>query len=108
LTDDELDAAVAYMNFLFSNESSRVYPTYYNLPLPREDADPVDSTVNPNVQSMLDTSSAGGTFTITDQAFPTEVADVLFNYQDAIANGESTPAEAATGIQKAIEDYKAK
>jgi raffinose/stachyose/melibiose transport system substrate-binding protein len=57
---------------------------------------------------MLDTSSAGGTFTITDQAFPTEVADVLFNYQDAIANGESTPAEAATGIQKAIEDYKAK
>ena len=49
-----------------------------------------------------------GTFTITDQAFPTEVADVLFNYQDAIANGESKPADAAKAIQEAIESYQAK
>lgn len=108
LTDDELEAAVAYTNFLFSNESAKAYPTYYNLPLPRTDADPVDPTVNPNVQNMLDYSSENGTFTITDQAFPTEVADVLFNYQDAIANGESTPEEAAPAIQKAIEAYQAK
>lgn len=108
LSDDELEAAVAYTNFLFSNESAKAYPTYYNLPLPRTDADPVDAAVNPNVQNMLDTSSEGGTFTITDQAFPTEVADVLFNYQDAIANGESTPDEAAPAIQAAIEAYQAK
>lgn len=108
LSDDELEAAIAYTNFLFSNESARVYPTYYNLPLPRTDADPVDASVNPNVQNMLDTSSENGTFTITDQAFPTEVADVLFNNQDAIANGETTPADAAAAIQKAIESYQSK
>lgn len=108
LSDDELKAAVAYTNFLFSNEAASAYPTFYNLPLPRQDADPVDAKVNPNVQSMLDTSSENGTFTITDQAFPTEVADVLFNYQDAIANGESMPAEAAPAIQKAIEAYQKK
>lgn len=108
LSDDELEAAVAYTNFLFSNESAKAYPTYYNLPLPRTDADPVDKAVNPNVQDMLDTSSENGTFTITDQAFPTEVADVLFNYQDAIANGESEPADAAKAIQEAIEAYQSK
>ncbi|MCI9123913.1 MAG: extracellular solute-binding protein [Eubacterium sp.] len=108
LTDDELEAAIAYTNFLFSNEAARVYPTYYNLPLPRTDADPVDAKVNPNVQNMIDTSSEGGTFTITDQAFPTEVADVLFNYQDAIANNEHTPEEAAKAIQEAIEAYQNK
>lgn len=108
LSDDELEAAIAYTNFLFSNESARVYPTYYNLPLPRTDADPVDASVNPNVQELLDTSSENGTFTITDQAFPTEVADVLFNNQDAIANGETTPKDAAAAIQKAIEAYQSK
>ena len=108
LSDEELEAAIAYTNFLFSNEAAKIYPTYYNLPLPRTDADPVDPAVNPNVQDMLDTSSENGTFTITDQAFPTEVADVLFNNQDAIANGETTPEKAAAAIQKAIESYQSK
>lgn len=108
LSDEELEAAIAYTNFLFSNEAAKAYPTYYNLPLPRTDSDPVNTAVNPNVQDMLDTSSENGTFTITDQAFPTEVADVLFNNQDAIANGETTPADAAAAIQKAIESYQSK
>ena len=60
------------------------------------------------MQNMIDTSSERGTFTITDQAFPSEVADVLFNYQDAIANSEKTPEEAAKAIQQAIEDYQNK
>ena len=108
LSDEELEAAIAYTEFLFSNEAAKIYPTYYNLPLPRTNADPVDPAVNPNVQDMLDTSSENGTFTITDQAFPTEVADVLFNNQDAIANGETTPEKAAAAIQKAIESYQSK
>lgn len=107
LTEEELEVAIAYTNYLFSNEAASIYPTYYNLPLPILDADPVDEETNPNVQDMLDYSNESGTFTITDQAFPTEVADVLFNYQDAIANGEATPEEAAAGIQEAIESYLA-
>ena len=108
LTDDELNAAMAFMHYLYSNEASAEYPTYYNLPLPYSSADAVDATVNPNVQNMLDTASENGTFTITDQAFPSEVADVLFSYQDAIASGQSTPDEAATAIEAAIESYKSK
>lgn len=108
LTDDELNAAMAYMHYLYSNEAAAVYPTYYNLPLPYTNADPVDASVNPNVQNMLDTASEKGTFTITDQAFPTEIADVLFNYQDAIANGQSSPEDAAKAIQDAIDAYKSK
>jgi len=108
LTEDELNAAIAYTQFLFSNEAAKEYPTFYNLPLPYVDADPVDPSVNPHVQDMLDNASQNGTFTITDQAFPQEVADVLFNYQDAIANNEANPADAGKAIQAAIESYKNK
>lgn len=108
LSDDELEAAILYTNYLYSNECASVFPTIYNLPLARLDADPVDPEQNPNVQSMLDNSSENGTFTITDQAFPSEVADVLFNCQDAIANGEMEPAEAGPKIQAAIDSYLSK
>ena len=37
-----------------------------------------------------------------------EIADVLFNYQDAIANGQSSPEDAAKAIQDAIDAYKSK
>jgi raffinose/stachyose/melibiose transport system substrate-binding protein len=57
---------------------------------------------------MTGMAEANGTFTITDQAFPTEIADALFNVQDAIANGEMQPAEGAAKIQAAIEAYQSK
>ena len=62
----------------------------------------------PNVPVLLETSEKNGIFTITDQAFPTEVADVLFNAQDAIANGQMTPEDGAKSIQEAIEAYNNK
>ena len=107
LTDDELDAAMLFTQYWFSNEVARVYSADFNLPLPYTYADPVNEDDNPHVQEMLDYSSENGTFTITDQAFPTQVADVLFSYQDAIANGEATPEEAAPAIQAAIDEYLA-
>ena len=57
---------------------------------------------------MMDMSKENGVFLITDQAFPPEVADVLFNAQDALANKQMTPQEAAANIQAAIESYKNK
>ena len=57
---------------------------------------------------MIETSNTNGTFTITDQAFPTEVADVLFNCQDAVATGDMNPDEPGALIQAAIEAYLAK
>ncbi len=107
LSDDELEAAMLYTEFMNSPEAADLYPDDYNLPLPTLDAEMPDASTNPNVESMLDYSSEHGTFTITDQAFPSEVADVLFNCQDAISEGSMTPEEAAPQIQDAIEAYKA-
>ena len=106
LSDEELDACVKFMDYYYSDDSVDQYGEYYNLPLPTQGKKaPADQV---NVDGMLETSNTNGTFTITDQAFPTEVADVLFNAQDAVANDEMTPEEAASNIQKAIEEYQAK
>lgn len=106
LSEEELDAAVKFMEYYYSAENVEQYGAYYNLPLPKEgEKAPADQL---NVDSMIETSNTNGTFTITDQAFPTEVADALFNAQDAIATGEMTPEEGAANIQAAIEAYQAK
>lgn len=106
LSEEELDACVKFIDYYYSQENIDAYGQYYNLPLPKDGAKaPADQV---NVDGMIETSNTNGTFTITDQAFPTEVADVLFNAQDAIANGEMTPEEGAANIQAAIEAYQAK
>lgn len=106
LTDAELDACIRFMDFYYNEENSSTYAEYYNLPLPLVGAPMPEG--QPNVTEMLETSNQNGTFTITDQAFPTEVADVLFNVQDAIANGQMTPEDGAKNIQEAIEAYQNK
>lgn len=106
LSDAELAACVEYMDYLYSEEATAQYGQYYNLPLPRNDASMPEG--QPNVPEMIENSGKGGTFTITDQAFPTEVADVLFAAQDAIYGGTMTPEQAAEDVQAAIEAYLAK
>lgn len=106
LTDEELDAAVKFMDYYYSSENVDKYGEYYNLPLPKEGEKAPEDQIN--VDGMIEMSNTNGTFTITDQAFPTEVADVLFNAQDAIANNQMTPEEGAANIQAAIEAYQAK
>lgn len=106
LTEEELDACVKFMDLYHSDEMVDEFGQYYNLPLPMEGKKaPADQI---NVDGMFEMANTNGTFTITDQAFPTEVADVLFNAQDAIANGQMTPEEGAANIQAAIEAYQAK
>ena len=106
LSDEELDACVKFMDYYYSEENVANYGEYYNLPLPKVGATAPEEQVN--VDGMIETSNENGIFTITDQSFPTEVADVLFSAQDAIANGQMEPAEAAKEIQTAIENYLAK
>ena len=105
-TDEELAACVEFMDFCYSQENADKYSEYYNLPLPT--ADPKMPEGQPNVPVMIETGEKNGTFTITDQAFPTEVADVLFNCQDAVANGEMKPDEVGAKIQEAIDSYNSK
>ncbi|MEY8491426.1 extracellular solute-binding protein [Lachnospiraceae bacterium 29-91] len=105
-SEEELDACVKFMDFYYSEENVEQYGEYYNLPLPKVDAAMPDG--QPNVEKLMSLAEETGIFTITDQAFPTEVADVLFNAQDAIANGQMTPEEGAKNIQSAIEAYNSK
>ena len=108
LSDDELAACVAYMDYIYNEEvvSNPDYGKYFNLPLPLIGSSAPAEQLN--VDAMIATSNENGTFTITDQAFPTEVADVLFNCQDAVATGEMDPSEPPALIQAAIDAYLAK
>lgn len=106
LTDEELAACIAFNDFYYADEFVEEFAMYYNLPLPKEGA--TAPAEQPNVDVMIATSNTNGTFTITDQAMPTEVADVLFACQDAVALGEMAPEEAGPAIQAAIEAYQAK
>ena len=106
LSQDELDACIKFMDYYYSEDNTKKYAEYYNLPLPFNGASMPEG--QPNVEQIINTSNKNGTFTITDQALPTEVADVLFNAQDAMAFGEMTPEEGAANIQAAIEAYNNK
>lgn len=106
LSSDELDASVKYADFVFKQTNIDKYSQILSGPLPIKTA--TMPTDKPDVKSMLDNSSKKGTFTITDQAFPSTVADVLFKNQDALYSGTTTPKAAADAIQKAIDTYKTK
>lgn len=103
ITEEELGATMKFMDYFHSQEVVDQYPDAYNLPLPINGAKVPEG--QPHVEGVFETSSANGTFTITDQAFPAEVADVLFNVQAAIANGEMTPEEGAAKIQEGVDSY---
>ena len=104
-TDAELDACMQFMDYYYSDVNVQKYGEYFNLPIPKQ-GQPMPEGM-PNVPLLYDFSNKNSTFTITDQAFPTQVADALFNVQDAIANGQTTPKDGAAQIQAAIEAYKA-
>lgn len=105
-TDAQLNACMEFMDYYYSKENTDKYAEYYNLPLPKADAEMPAG--QPNVPEMLETAEKNGTFTITDQAFPTEIADALFDVQDGIANGQTTPEDGAKKIQEAIDAYNNK
>lgn len=105
-TDAQLNACMEFMDYYYSKENTDKYAEYYNLPLPKADAEMPEG--QPNVPEMLETAEKNGTFTITDQAFPTEIADALFDVQDGIANGQTTPEDGAKKIQEAIDAYNNK
>lgn len=105
ITDERLAATMKFLDYYLSDECVEKYPDGYNLPLPR-----IGATVpegQPHVEEVFDMSNENGTFTIADQAFPAEVADILFNAQAAIANDEMTPEEGAKAIQAGVEAYQA-
>jgi raffinose/stachyose/melibiose transport system substrate-binding protein len=105
LTEAELDAAVRFMDFYYGIDTIEAYPENYKYPCPITGIGIPDANVN--TKDMVAAIAETGSFTITDQAYPTEVASVLFNAQDEVALGSMTPEEGAAAIQEAIETYLA-
>lgn len=105
LSSDELGNAMKFTSFYNTESFAEKYPGQFNLPLPLIGAKIPSNT--PHVAKMLSDMNKNGTFTITDQAFPPEIADVLFAAQDSIATGSMTPEQGAKNIQDAIDKYKA-
>jgi raffinose/stachyose/melibiose transport system substrate-binding protein len=103
MSREKLEECIKYLNWLYSKESIARYSSYFNQPLPRLDAEMPRNL--PNVPVKYANANRYGTFTITDQAFPTEVADELFRVQDGVANSQITPQQGAARIQTAIEAY---
>ena len=103
LTSAKLDACMKYLNYVYANENAGRYPGGINVPLPRLDATVAPD--RPNSALLRNYVSKNGGFTITDQAFPTEVADALFRVQDGLVNGQITPNQGAASVQAAIDTY---
>jgi len=103
ITPARLEAAMRLMDHFYSRSAVERFGRYLNLPLPRLDAEMPANM--PNVARMFDFSNRYGTFTITDQAFPTEVADALFRVQDGLALNQITPQQGAVDLQTAIEAH---
>jgi raffinose/stachyose/melibiose transport system substrate-binding protein len=102
LSPEKLEACVKFLDFYTSFENYQKYPAHIRVP-PKKGVPIPQGQVNG--PKLLTVANTNGTFTITDQAFPTEVADVLFNVQDALALGQITPQEGARRIQAAIEAF---
>lgn len=105
LTDAELDAAIRFMDFYYGKDAITAHPEHYKYPVPIAGIGIPEANVN--TLKMVEDIAKTGSFTITDQAFPTEVASVLFSVQDEIALGSMTPEAGAAAIQAAIETYLA-
>ena len=103
LDEDKLNACMTFIDFMETEEHAAAELT--NAPLPFKDA-VMPGEDRPHVSEMYEYSNEGGTFTITDQALPTAVADVLFDGQAGICNGSEQPKEVAAAIQNAIDEYK--
>jgi raffinose/stachyose/melibiose transport system substrate-binding protein len=105
LTEAEVDAGVRFMDYWYGVDTITANPTNYKYPIPIVGVQIPEANVK--TKEMVADIAETGSFTITDQAFPTEVASVLFSVQDEVALGSMTPEEGAAAIQEAIETYLA-
>lgn len=103
LSDEKLQGCINFLDFLNQEKYATEYSAYFDMPQPFIDSKMPEN--QPNVEILVNNAIENGTFTITDQAFPTEIADALFAAQDAIALGQMTPEEGAQTIQDAIDIY---
>ena len=105
ITEEELAAALAFMDFYYGPETVASQPENYKYPMPVIGVGVPE--VNIHTAEMVEAVAESGTFTIGDQALPKELADALFNVQDNVGLGTWTPEEGAAAMQEAVEQYLA-
>jgi len=66
----------------------------------------LDSEASPLGAAIFDLINTHETFLVLDQAMPQEVTNAFFDQQAAVSTGSTSPEDAATAMQKAIEDFK--
>jgi raffinose/stachyose/melibiose transport system substrate-binding protein len=106
VTEAELAAGMAFMDFYYGIETVEAYPENYKYPMPV-----IGVGIAPESTltiEMVEAATANGTFTIGDQALPAEVAQGgLFLVQDNVGLGIWTPEEGAAAMQEVVEQYLA-
>ncbi|MDC7235619.1 MAG: extracellular solute-binding protein [Spirochaetales bacterium] len=105
LSDRELEAAITFIEWFYSPESINTYGALIKQPVPRKDNSIPERLVMTSM--MIDDLNTYGSYTISDQGLPQEIAGKLFEAQDSVGVGIMTPEEAAAFMQKEIEAYKA-
>jgi raffinose/stachyose/melibiose transport system substrate-binding protein len=105
LTEDELDMAVGFFSYAYSNEVMHANLEHYKFPSGLlDDMIPEEFTT---VFDMVDDAAEYGVYTISDQAFPQELMVSWYQVQDQLALGELTPEQAAQFMKEATETYVA-
>jgi len=104
LSDEEVEAAVKFLNYLLSENNIRAYSGL--VPSPRKDVDYLPEE-QINVPHIVEAMQKNGVFLPIDQALPATVSDAISVTLQGVAGGNLTPEEGASAIQRAIEQYQA-
>ena len=104
-SDEELDAAVGFHEFSYSQEVVEKAKTYVQHPTAfKALALPDDQ---PWTKKLVAGLEERGGFLITDQGLPQEIVTKLFEFQDAVAMGQMAPEEVGPTVKELADDYLA-
>ena len=105
LNDARFKNAMTFVEFYYAPSTVEATGTLIKQPIPTiNNILPERLSMVPGLISDL---NRYGSYTITDQALPQQVCDILFQAQDSVAIGSMTPAAAAKFMQDGITAYKA-
>ncbi len=66
----------------------------------------LDPAASPLGAAIFDLINTHETFLVLDQAMPQEVTNAFFDQQASVSTGSTSPEDAASAMQSAIEDFK--
>lgn len=98
------EAALQFVEFFTSKQMLDKYQSEMGTVLlaTKEGTIPAETPNTQEIKEMLDT----GNYDILDQAMPQQLVQSFFQAQDSVIIGSMTPEEAASFMQKEIENYR--